>query len=580
MIRQALCDHADKSALANECRELLRSERENPDRRLRAGMALAGLLGESRAKKDDGLRGAAGFLAEYFVNDLVAHPDRYNDWLAAMHPARACLIPALEQLFRDTARSDSARSSAASVLARFAADDPDILTGLLLDADERQFGVIFDALASFRTTIAPRLTLLVKSSPPTAASREERSNFVRRQANAAIAVVRLGSTDHLWPLLAATEDPALRSFLIDRLAPFKCPPVILIERLTSEPESSVRAALLLGLRQYTSEQIAPAERASLAPQLLALYRHDPDPAVHSAAASLLKTWGCHKQIRSADQGLASTRPIGPRRWYVARDGMTMVLLDGKQNYVIGTAEELPGRKGTEPERTVNIEPFEIATTEVTVGQYRPFLEHDPDLLSHYPPESLANSDWPQTFVTWCEAAYYCNWRSQLEGIPPDQWCYEPRADNEYLPGMRIKADFQSRIGFRLPTEAEWEYACRAGTVTRFVCGDSDELILRYACCYTKSPVAVGSLLPNAFGLFDTHGNVFKWCQDTSQIAVGAGVGMAGIVDAKIERCNRGGGFFTRPLRAWSATRYEDVPIRRNDAGGFRLVRSRPRTEGS
>ena len=155
-----------------------------------AGMALAGVLGESRAKKDDDLRGAADFLAEHFVIDLVAHPDRYNDWLVAMHPARACLIPALERLFRDTARSDSARSSAASVLGRFAADDPDILTGLLLDADERQFGVIFDALSGFRTTIAPRLTLLVKSSPPSAATREERSNFARRQANAAIAIVR------------------------------------------------------------------------------------------------------------------------------------------------------------------------------------------------------------------------------------------------------------------------------------------------------------------------------------------------------------------------------------------------------
>ena len=99
--------------------------------------------------------GPRSFLAEHFVIDLVAHPDRYNDWLVAMHPARACLIPALEQLFRDTARSDSARSSAASVLARFAADDPDILTELLLDADERQFGVIFDALSGFRDDDRP-----------------------------------------------------------------------------------------------------------------------------------------------------------------------------------------------------------------------------------------------------------------------------------------------------------------------------------------------------------------------------------------------------------------------------------------
>jgi eukaryotic-like serine/threonine-protein kinase len=510
------------------------------------------------------------------VNDLVAHPDRYNDWLVAMHPARACLISALEQLFRDVNLSDSARSSAASVLARFAADDPDILTGLLLDADERQFGVIFDALSGFRATIAPRLTELVKSSPSPAATREERSNFARRQANAAIAGVRLGSIDPLWPLLEASEEPGLRAFLIDRLAPLRCPPAILIDRLTREPKSSVRAALLLSLRQYSREQCSPDERAGLVPHVLGLYRDDSDPAVHSAAGSLLKTWGCREQLRSTDQGLASTRPIGPRRWYIAHDGTTMVLLDGKQNYVIGTAEELPGRKDTDKQRNVDVGPFEIATTEVTVGQYRLFLEHDPSVLSHYPAESLANPDWPQTFVTWYEAAYYCNWRSQQEGIPEEEWCYEPRADNEYLPGMKIKANYQSKIGYRLPTEAEWEYACRAGTVTRFLFGDSHELMGRYACYSSVSAVPVGSFLPNAFGLFDTHGNVFEWCQDAPETAVGA----SEIVEKKVERCNRGGSFFSRPIRAWSATRYMDVPGIRYDANGFRLVRSRPRAQGS
>ena len=580
VIRQALCDHGDRSALANECRELLANERENPDRRLRAGMALAGLLGESLACKDDGLRGASGFLAKHFINDLVAHPDRYNDWLAAMQPGRACLVPALEAIFRDAGGSDSARSSAASVLAKFAADDPDVLTGLLLDANERQFGVIFDALPGLHETVAARLMSLLRSSPSAAATREEKSELAKRQANAAIAVVRLGSAGLLWPLLAASENPDLRSFLIDRLGPMRCPPAILLERLAGESDSSIRAALLLSLGRYTGEQIPPNERGRLAPRLLALYRDDPDPAVHSAAGWLVKTWGHREQLRLVDQDLATGRRVGSRRWYICPDGLTMVLLDGKQNYVIGTPELVPGRKNIEPECTVDVAPFEISTTEVTVDQYRPFLKHDANVLAHYPAESLAIPDCPQLYVTWCEAAHYCNWRSQQEGIPQEEWCYEPRADDKYLPGMKIKANFQSKVGYRLPTEEEWEYACRAGTVTRFLFGDSHELIGRYARCAALSAVPVGSFFPNAFGLFDTHGNAFEWCQNIFGHPSDIVPGGAEIIDEDVHKANRGGGFFTRPPRAWSAMRYKDSPLLRNDAGGFRLVRSRPRSTSS
>jgi eukaryotic-like serine/threonine-protein kinase len=582
VIRQALCDHGDRSILANGCRELLRNERESPDHRLRAGMALAGLLGDAHATEDAGLRGASGFLASHFVSDLVAHPDRYNDWLIAMHPARALLIPALEQVFRDTSSSDGARSLVASVLANFAAEDSDVLVTLLLDANEHQFGVIFHALSEYRATVAPRLALLVKSSPPPAATREDRAYFARRQANAAIALVRLGSADPLWPLLAASANPGLRSFLIDRLAPMETPPSILIERLSREPDSSVRAAILLSLRRFGSEQLPASERAGLAPYLLALYRDDPDPAVHTAAGSLLKIWGRGEQIRSADQGLVSVQLRGARRWYIGRDGMTMVLLDGERAFEMGSPEDEPGRSNNEKLHTVDVGPFEITTTEVTVGQFRPFLEHDKSVLEHYPaPPVKPSPDFPQTHVTWCEAAYYCNWRSQQEGIPEDQWCYEPREDGKFEPGMKIKADFISKIGYRLPTEAEWEYACRAGTVTSHCFGDLNELMVRYGCCLINTqelPVPVESFLPNAFGLFDMHGNVFEWCQDIYADQGNVASKIEEIVDEKVERLIRGGGYFTRPSHVRSARRYKDPPVFRNDAGGFRLVRSRPRPD--
>ena len=115
-------------------------------------------------------------------------------------------------------------------------------------------------------------------------------------------------------------------------------------------------------------------------------------------------------------------------------------------------------------------------------------------------------------VTWYDAAGYCNWLSELAGIPPEQWCY-PR---ELKPGVKIEADCLKRCGYRLPTEAEWEYFCRAGTETSRPFGGSDFLISRYAWTWLSSKDRTyppGRLLPNEFGLFDTLGNVLEWCQD-------------------------------------------------------------------
>src|SRR5262249_45059949 len=116
-----------------------------------------------------------------------------------------------------------------------------------------------------------------------------------------------------------------------------------------------------------------------------------------------------------------------------------------------------------------------------------------------------------------EAAAYCNWLSKEEGIPEDQWCYLRNDSEKYEKGMTVRPNYLSLRGYRLPTEAEWEYTCRAGAVTARFYGETDELLPKYAW-YAKNSRdrwlrPVGTLKPNDLGLFDMHGNDYEWCQD-------------------------------------------------------------------
>ena len=137
-----------------------------------------------------------------------------------------------------------------------------------------------------------------------------------------------------------------------------------------------------------------------------------------------------------------------------------------------------------------------------------------------------------------------------------------------------KLNAKTSGGYRLPTEAEWEYACRAGTTTAYSYGDKmtskdanlDDLKI-------KKPVIVGSYRPNAFGLYDMHGNVWEWCEDWyAKYSDGAVMDPKGPMTGK-GRVLRGGSFHNGGNEARSPFRGHFEPPSRTDHLGFRLART-------
>ena len=120
-------------------------------------------------------------------------------------------------------------------------------------------------------------------------------------------------------------------------------------------------------------------------------------------------------------------------------------------------------------------------------------------------------------MSWFDAAAYCNWLSEREHLPI---CYKIILSGHYSSRLMVDAKAVEAGGYRLPTEAEWEYACRAGTVTSRYFGHAMNLLGSYERYIMNSGFRAhpcGTLLPNDLGLFDMLGNVMEWCHSRNLV---------------------------------------------------------------
>jgi formylglycine-generating enzyme required for sulfatase activity len=227
--------------------------------------------------------------------------------------------------------------------------------------------------------------------------------------------------------------------------------------------------------------------------------------------------------------------------------------------------------------------FAIASKEVTVQQFQRFLNENPRIQFSvhelYSPEPTC----PVNSVSWYDAVAYCNWVSKKDEIAEDQWCYGANAKGDYAEGMKLLSNVENRTGYRLPTEAEWEYSCRAGSATGYSFGQPWELLKKYGWYNENSrnrTRPVGGLKPNDLGLFDLHGNICEWCQDrwagrpeTEENAIKKHISLTESTNDRIHRLLRGGTFDFHPALVRSAIRDRNAPSSRLVYFGFRPART-------
>lgn len=540
-------------------------------RRFQAACALA-----TYAPNDERWQSIRRFVCERLVSleasELVA-------WRLALRPARVQLVEPLADIHLQPAAREQARIYATETLADFAGDDPEILFALLTDAEPFQFAVIFKALQKHREAMLELGRAALTKPPAESTSEDEKESLARRQANAAIALYQLGATDHVWPLLRQSANPRARSDFIHWLGPRGGNPLALVQRLEVEPDISICRAIVLTLGEFSETQLPLADRPPLIEKLLALYEQTPDAGLHAAAEWLLRTWGKQDAILAVNEKLMGRLPPESQQWYINMQGQTFVILEPGE-FDMGSPLSEADRQGSELQHRRQIgERFAMAAHEVTQSQFRAFKGTHPRII---PPKDGQNpGEWPQV-VTWYEATAYCNWLSEREGLPENQWCYAPNSLGQYADDMKAKPKALELRGYRLPTEAEWEYACRAGTVTSRYYGSAEPLLPNYAWYQfnrNNQFRPVGLLKPNDNGLFDMLGNAYEWCQDpyreysSNPLVYRNNDFDQGSIWNKSRRVLRGGAYIEHPLKVRSALRVTNHPDNSASIEGFRPTRS-------
>lgn len=489
---------------------------------------------------------------------------RLGDWMELLRPIGPRIADPLKELYDRSDRQDVQRN-AVVVLSEYWGDNLDRLLKLVPVVASSELPTLANALRSHGLHAIRELKNVLATESVSNEPNSAPDLMVNRQANAAIVLCLVGVDDAVWPHLSAAHEPYLRTALVHAFAMAVVDPNILINRLSIEEDVFVRRSLLWSLGEYEGTILTKRRREKLVPGLLQMYRTDADAGIHGATEYLLRKWGHARSLVDADTQLVTQGTVTQRSWFLTSQGQTMAVIRGPVRFQMGSPANDSDRRGEEWFYEENIEySYAIATKEVTLQEFGQF---DADRL--HVDDAGQSLDVPVGRVSLLDAMAYCRWLSGMEGLSEDAMCYVFDENGE----IQIHPDWLQRTGYRLPTEMEWECACRAGTSTCRYYGDGDERLGSYAWCLANSdgtPRPTGLLLPNDFGLFDMYGNHSEWCQNRYATPPSTEYDLD---ESEFMHVYRGGCYGTRPDTLRSAARMGLHRISKFASVGFRIART-------
>ncbi|MCA9257821.1 MAG: formylglycine-generating enzyme family protein [Planctomycetales bacterium] len=529
VIRRAL--HPHKDVVAEDLWAVLQRDGGTDSRRFRAGLALAEYFPNSHRWREQDFH----FLAEHMI--VPERPDDQRTWRDCIRPLASTPIAHDEfldrwqrLLFSDLT---AVRLNSAYALADFARDDQRRLASLLSTAGSYEFKILYPLINDSPLPALIAALEEMASEPPTEApSAAERIEVGKKRAGAAFALLRLGDFSGVLPIFATTDDPeAMTQFIhgcrdrgIRAEDLLSCLAFAERQNLCSD---RVRYAILSALSDYDLTDVPASDRDQLVDSLERQYEGHPSSAVHSITGWLLGAWGRQDLVDRIDR---TTSPYAAdREWFTlrvpsgqpGRDFYMTFIVFQPGIYEIGSWDDFQ-RDGKELRHKITISRrFALLDREISFEELAACNRKHQQSMAMY----TGNPATAGPGTMWYDSVKFCRWLTTQAGISGDSHAYDSAdvLDVQQYPRDVVATwapkDWpvpRRNEEYRLPTEAEWECACRSSVRTAFSFGGDKELLKHYAWFAENSGKVVHpskQLRPSQRGLFDIHGNLFEWCQD-------------------------------------------------------------------